>query len=303
MNQDITFRPGAIDDSYGVFNIFEESLADLLQRHGHSEPTSWGNPEEMAQMWERRRPLYEHLARTAAHFWVAEQDDRIVAFARSIVRDGSLELTEFFALPGVQSGGIGRELLARVFPHEEYAQRMIIATTDIRAQSRYLKTGVLPRFPIYYFWRRPEALPLDSDLQSEPMAPSPELWQTLARIDTAVLGHSRTVDHEWLVTDRRGMLFRREEQVVGYGYLGPSYGPVALLDVADFPAVLALAETMAVADGREYIGFETPMCNATAVNYFLSRGYQIESFIALFMSSQPPDKLEQYLLTSPPFFL
>lgn len=303
MKQTITYRPGTVADSYAVFCVFEESLADLLRRHGHEEPTSWADPEKLAQMWQKRRPLYEHLARTAVHFWVAEQEGAIVAFARAIERDGTLELTEFFAVPGVQSGGVGRELLARAFPAGDYRQRIIIATTDMRAQSRYLKAGVLPRFPIYAFWRRPELLPLDEELASEPMVASPELWQTLAQIDTAVLGHSRTADHQWLLTDRHGLLYRRRGQVVGYGYMGPSYGPVALREPADFPAVLALAETMAAADGREHIVFETPMCNETAVNYFLSRGYQIESFFALFMSSHPPEKLHHYLLTSPPFFL
>lgn len=303
MTEQITFRPGTLDDSYAVFCVFEEALADLIRRQGDHEPTSWADPDKLAQMWEKRRPLYEHLARTAAHFWVAEQSGAVVAFARAIDRDGVLELTEFFARPGVQSGGVGRELLVRVFPHEQYQQRIIIATTDVRAQARYLKTGVLPRFPVYYFWRKPEALPLDGDLQSEPMIPSPELWETLAAIDTAVLGHSRTTDHEWLVTDRQGVLYWRNGEVIGYGYMGPPYGPFALLAAADFPAVLAHAEHTAAVNGREHIGFETPMCNGTAVNYFLSRGYQIESFIALFMSSQPPKRLEQYILTSPPFFV
>lgn len=310
MNQKITYRPGTAADSYAVFCVFEEALADLLRRHGHDEPTSWAEPEKLAQMWQKRRPLYEHLALTASHFWVAEQHDdsetaprRIVAFARSIERDGTLELTEFFALPDVQSGGVGRELLARAFPDGNYRQRIIIATTDMRAQSRYLKAGVFPRFPIYYFWRRPEPAPLNNALHSEPMVASPALWETLAQIDTAVLGHSRTADHQWLLTDRQGVLYRRQGQVIGYGYMGPPNGPFALLDAADYPAVLAHVENQTAADGRETVGFEVPMCNQTAVAYLLSRGYQIESFIALFMSSHPPEKLEQYIITSPPFFL
>ncbi|HRQ40572.1 MAG TPA: GNAT family N-acetyltransferase [Chloroflexota bacterium] len=310
MNQGITYRQGTVADSYAVFCVFEEALADLLRRHGHDEPTSWADPEKLAHLWQKRRPLYEHLAHTASHFWVAEQGGkseadprRIVAFARSIERDGTLELTEFFAVPGVQSGGVGRELLARAFPTGDYRQRIIIATTDMRAQSRYLKAGVYPRFPIYYFWRQPEMRPADDELHSEPMVASPELWATLAEIDTAVLGHSRTADHQWLLSDRQGMLYRRQGQIIGYGYMGPPNGPFALLDAADFPAVLAHAENTAAVNGRETVGFEVPMCNQTAVNYLLSRGYQIEQFIALFMSSQPPEKLQHYLLTSPPFFL
>jgi len=98
-------------------------------------------------------------------------------------------------------------------------------------------------------------------------------------------------------------LIQRGTEVVGYAYLGPPHGPIALLEATDYPAILAYLENTAAGDGREYIGFEVPLCNRTAVDYLLSRGYQIESFFALFMSSQPPGNLDHYILTSPPFFL
>lgn len=55
----------------------EEAIADLLLRLGVDEPTSFAEPEKLAKMWEKRRSLFEHLARTAYQFWVAEQNGRL----------------------------------------------------------------------------------------------------------------------------------------------------------------------------------------------------------------------------------
>ena len=107
----ITYRPGTLDDSFTFYEIFEESLTDLGVRLNVMAFTGGTNPDVIAEMWQRRRSLFEHLARTADHCWVAEQDGRAIGYARSILRDGVRELTEFFLRPGTQSSGVGRELL------------------------------------------------------------------------------------------------------------------------------------------------------------------------------------------------
>jgi hypothetical protein len=85
----ITYRPATFDDSYTVFKIFDETLADLSRRLGFTEPTSFSDPAALERMWPERRSLYEHLARTADRFWLAERSGQAIGFARSIVRDGS----------------------------------------------------------------------------------------------------------------------------------------------------------------------------------------------------------------------
>jgi GNAT superfamily N-acetyltransferase len=298
----ITFRPGTIDDSRTVFDIFAQAITDLGQRLGVMAITGGDDPDVLAQFWERRRSLFEHLARSAEHFWLAESDGQAVGYARSIVRDSLHELTEFFVRPGQQSSGVGRELLARAFPAQGAQRRSIVATTDMRAQARYLKLGVYPRFPIVYFSRAPEVVDAPTDLTVEPISVSPENLETLATIDAAVLGHRRDVDHAWLLTDRQGYVYRRNGQPVGYGYVGQGSGPFALLSDSDYPAVLAHAETQAAAHERNF-GVEAPLINRAAVDYLLSRGYQMDQFIALFMCDEPFGRFENYLCTSPPFFL
>jgi GNAT superfamily N-acetyltransferase len=154
----LTFRPATLDDSFTVFKIFETSITDLSRRLGVMAITEGDDPAVLAELWQRRQPLFEHLARTADQFWLAEQAGQAVGYARSIIREEVRELTEFFVLPGQQSAGVGRELLARAFPPDKVARRVIIATSDPRALARYLKTGVYARFPIYYFSRPPEVV-------------------------------------------------------------------------------------------------------------------------------------------------
>lgn len=298
----LTFRPGTTHDSYTVFKVFEESLADLNRRLGSTTPTSAADPAALARMWAERRSLYEHLARLAEHFWLAERDGQVVGFARSILRDGVRQLTELFVMPGQQSAGLGRELLARTFPTEGVTRRSIIASPDVRAQALYLKMGVYPRFPIYYFGRVPEVVEVASDLAFEPMAASPDALEILGALDQALLDYRRDADHAWLLRDPGGYVYYRGDRPVGYGYLGVRNGPFALLEVSDFPAVLAHAESQAARAGREF-GLEVPMVNQVAVDYLLARDYRMDSFMALFMSDRPFGKFENYIVTSPPFFI
>jgi GNAT superfamily N-acetyltransferase len=298
----LTFRPASLADSYTVYQIFEQAILDFSQRFGLTAITDGRDPATLVELWQRRQPLFEHLARTADQFWLAEADGQAIGYARSILRGQVRELTEFFVLPGHQSAGVGRELLALALPQAGAAHRVIIATTDARALGRYLKAGVYARFPIYYFTRSPEAVTVTTDLTIEPVTASPEVIETLAAVDKTVLGHRRDEDHEWLLVQRQGYLYYRQQQPVGYGYTSPSTGPFALLHESDFPAILAHAESQAVEQGHSF-GVEAPLINRAAVDYLLSRGCQMEQFFAFFMSDAPFGRFENYLFTSPPFFM
>jgi GNAT superfamily N-acetyltransferase len=294
-----TFRPGTLEDSYLVYTIFERALDDFSRRaHVEADETA-GDPAA----WDRRRPLFEHLARTAEQFWIAEEAGHAIGYARAIRRDDTRELTEFFVLPGSQSAGVGRELLARAFPATGVNHRSIIATFDARALGRYLRAGVYARFPIYFFRRAPAVAPQPSDLTIEAFREAAPILPELQAIDRVVLGYTRDRDHVWLAQTHSGHLYRRQGQVMGYGYAGASNGPFALLDAGDYPAVLAHAEAQGAARGDAETGFEVPLINRHAVGYLLRRGYRMDSFFAFYMCDAPVGKLENYIVTSPPFFM
>lgn len=297
----ITYRPGTLEDSHAVFQIFVKSIMDYSERMNVMGITGGNDPEVMKSLWEGRKPMFEFLARTSLHFWVAEQDGEIVAYARSIEHDGLIELTEFFVNPLHQSGGLGRQLLAYAFPQTDSRYRTIIATLDERALARYLKAGVYARFPLKYMYRQAEKVDFKTDLSIELMQQKVHI-EAMNQIDKQIIGHSRPIVHEWIATTRDGFVYKRGGEIVGYGYIGSSSGPFAVSDENDFPAVLAHAESFIAETGGEF-GVETPLINKKAIQYFLDRKFKIDSFTALFMSNIPFGKFENYLCFSPEFFM
>lgn len=299
---DLGYRRGSLADTRAVYEIFEAALFDLSERLNVTAITGAQDPEVRRMLWQRRRPLFEHLARTAYQFWLAEAGGEAIGYARSILRAGVWELTELFVLPQRQSGGVGRDLLGRVLPGEKTRHKVIIATPDVRALARYLKLGVHPHFPITYFSREPQDVSENTDLAFVAARPVPEVFSALRKIDKQIVGHDHDEDHSWLLAERDGYLYVRDGDVVGYGYTGHHNGPFALLNEADFPAVLAHAESLAARHGRNF-GVETPLINRAAVDYLLRRGYQMDSFFTFFMSDAPFGQFERYLFPSPPFFM
>jgi GNAT superfamily N-acetyltransferase len=297
----ITYRQGTVQDSHAVFQIFVRTIMDYSARMNVMAITGGDDPQVQESLWQKRRPMFEFLAKEASQFWVAEKDGEIIAYARSIEHDGLQELTEFFVSPDQQSAGVGSALLARAFPESGARYRTIIATLDERALYRYMKAGVYGRFPLKYFYRQAQKVEVYTDLEIEPMDPG-RYREDINRIDREILAHAREPVHEWIASRRRGFVYKRNGEVTGYGYVGSGNGPFALLDDRDFPAVLAHAESLRAEQGKEF-GAEVPLVNSAAVRYFVEHGYKIDSFSAIMMSNVPFGRFENYLCYSPEFFM
>ena len=300
----ITYRKATHKDNFTAFSIFRKSIEDYGQRTGVMAITGGNDPEKMKQLWERRRLFWEHLTDSSDQYWLAEKDNgEAIGYARSILRDNHRELTEFFVVPDSQSAGVGKELISRAFPNDT-PHRSIIATSDFRAVLRYLKAGVKPFVTASYYERTPELVSVETDLAMETPNDAQSAIQIMSGIDLVILGHRRDVDHTFLMQDRTLYFYKRNGQVVGYGYIEKDYyGPFALLDNTDFPAVLAHAETQANLLGAGSVGFETPSINTIVVDYLMKRSYRLEGFMGSILSNKPFGKFENYLLTSPPWFL
>jgi GNAT superfamily N-acetyltransferase len=294
----ITYRPGTAADSRIVFGIFEAALDDLGHRMQAPANSTAGDPDA----WARRRPLFEHLARTADQLWLAEDDGRPIGYARSLVRDGVRELTELFVLPDLQSKGVGRELLERAFPAEATRHRCLLATPDLRAVARYLRCGLAGRHSLYAFSRAPEAVEIASDLRAEPLVLDEPTLDRLGVIDRALLGYRRDVDHRWFAEQRPGQVYRRGGHIVAYGYAPPVAdwgGPYAALDPADLPRLLADAETHAHRAGHPDVSFDVALTNRAAIDHLLGRGYQLQAFPMIFFADTELGQLDRYVLFSP----
>jgi GNAT superfamily N-acetyltransferase len=304
----IRYRPGRPDDpadSRLAYDIFVPTIDELGSRTGGGANSTASVPPTLA--WETRRPLFEHLAATGERWWFAEDEvtGRAVGYARSILRDGVRELTEFFVLPEAQGGGVGRGLLERAFPADGARHRSIIATIDPKAIARYLRTGLPGRLMLAFVEGAPRPVSLPSDLIRESIdADAPPLGE-LAAIDREILGFRRDLDHAWLATQRPGWLYRRDGMAVGYAYhpTEPAWGgPYATLEPADLPVLLADAETAAAEAGHTTITFDMALTAHVAWEHVLGRGFRVDPFVMLLFTDGPTEGMDRYVLTSPPFF-
>ncbi len=194
--------------------------------------------------------------------------------------------------------------LKSAFPSDGVNNRVIIASPDVRAVTRYLKSGVKIRFTIYDWGRKPEIVPFETDLAIEPFSASPENLTILNAIDRTILGYTREVDHIWLSQNRHGHFYRRSGKVVGYSYVSNRAGPIAMLHNNDFHTALAHVEsemTKYVDDVFDEFFVTIPMINTAAVEYVLKRGCHATPFMEHFMSDKPLGQYENYIFMDPPF--
>ena len=64
----ITYRPGTIDDSQAVFQTFVASLMDYGERMNVMAITGGSDPQVLESLWQRRKSMFEFLARAASQF-------------------------------------------------------------------------------------------------------------------------------------------------------------------------------------------------------------------------------------------
>jgi GNAT superfamily N-acetyltransferase len=301
---EIRFRQFGIDEVEASGRVFAETFNDLLRQRRLEPYVDLGDSSAWAAAWQRdRRSLFEHITRTGSASWLAEENGQILGYARVIARSGVAQLTDFFVLPAVQRKGIGAGLLDRAFGGAAAGCRLVIASTDGAAFARYLKLGLYPTCGLLDVHRRPEPVAMGGELQIEPSDDGSETLTILNRIDREILGYEREIDHRWLLRDRRGFLYRRGDETVGYGYVGRWCGPFALLDPADFPAVLAHAESSMVGSGHD-IGLEIPLSNRAALDHVLRRGFRLGTEFGVFVFSDgPAPRLDRYIITMPGFFM
>ena len=129
-------RPLTPDDAPAVLEVMHVAFSDLSVRFGQPPDPPIAEPE-------RAYPRIRHLARTdPGGAWVAEADGHVVGAALALIREGLWGLSLLVVLPGHQSSGIGRELLARAVAYGHGARGgIILASEDLRALRSYSRAG------------------------------------------------------------------------------------------------------------------------------------------------------------------
>jgi GNAT superfamily N-acetyltransferase len=296
----IRYRRATSEDALACHELMWVSVTDLGRRQGTPLEGS------AADWWRSSEPLHRLLARIAAEWWIAEETGSglLLGFARSIERDGLLELTEFFVRPDQQSRGVGKALLERVFPVGRGTVRSIVATSDVRAQARYYAAGTVARFPLFTLGGAPGDPEPIRGVIAEPIEGEPAIEAQRA-IERTVLGHRRSDDEvRWLLDQRQGHLYWRADQVIGFSFLGPGgSGPMAVVEPSDLPAILLHVESVARTIGLDRLELQVPGLNAIAIRHLMGRGYRFDSWINFLMSNRPFGQFDRFIPFSPPLFL
>jgi len=298
----INIRRGTPPDGLPCHSVMWRAVNDLAHRRNlplDGTAEEWWAGGSQAE--------FTYLARAAAEWWVAEETSagQIVGYARSLLRGGLFELTEFFVEPSEQSKGAGRALLERAFPADRGEVRSIIATTDVRAQARYYAAGVAARFPMFTLTGAPrQSADVSGTLEVLAVKPTVADHQAdFEAVERRVLGFVRgAAELGWILEHREGYLYRRDGQVVGYAFVGrEGAGPIGALTADDLPALLLHVETRAHALGVERLSLQVPGINATAVRHLTQRGFQLDAWINLLMSNRPFGEFDRFVAFSPLF--
>jgi len=233
-----------------------------------------------------------HVLQTGT-MYVAEQDEKVLAFAGAITRGNIIFLTDLFVWPAHQSGQLGKTLLHSVLPQDDRVH-CTMSSSDPRALALYIRAGMRPQWPHF-------ALRLEKPTHEMPLTPGMEIIEAdpgdpaLVHWDAQVSGRLRPVDHLYWVREQRAvpLWFRRQGQNVGYGYIrlgagtlwdpqACTLGPIGASTPEDATACVLAAVNWALQQA-EVLHIDVPgphPCLAT----LLERGFRI-TYVDTFVST------------------
>ena len=297
----LVYRPARAEDLEVADRLVVASINDLTQRHGFG-PMATASPP--------RFQLFS-LKDDPAGLWVAEERGRILGFAFAWACEGLWFLAQLFVDPAQQGRGIGNELLRRAFDHAQATNagvRVLITFAFNRSsQGLYIRHGLFPRFPIYFFSLARENIkngPQDAPLRALPLDNSRATLENLARIDAAALGVSREKHHRFLLGDRAtlGFMLYAEDDPVGYAYLSPQghIGPLAVTRAEMIEAAFGTAMGLAAQHDCQTLSAFVPGTSEAALRVAVEHGMRI-TFPMLLMSTREFGDWTRYLPRNPGF--
>ena len=242
--------------------------------------------------------------------------ERIVAFAAAVLRERLWYLSMLFVLPEVQGGGVGRALLAQVWPRDGEAAFRSTATDSAQpiANALYASQGIVPRVPLLNLIGLPQRPDAFGSLPSGivPVAFSDtaregggeghrRLADAIDALDREVLGVAHPEDHSFLRQESRtGWLYRGPDGTpVGYGYATEAgrIGPVAVRDEALLAPIIGHLTSAVIPRGA--FALWLPGTADRAVVSALQAGFRLDQFPVLLCWDRPFADLARYLPISP----
>jgi GNAT superfamily N-acetyltransferase len=297
----LIYRPARAEDLVTTDALVVASINDLTERHGFGRMAAPSAPNFQ---------LFS-LDDDPDGLWIAEDGGRILGFAWSWVCGDLWFLAQLFVDPAEQGRGIGNGLIKRTLEHARKsgaAHKALITFTFNRvSQGLYMRHGMFPRTPVYFFEaareRMKEKLP-EPPLRSVPVDEGAATMEKLAEIDARAIGASREKHHRYSLKDpaSRGFLLFAGGKRVGYFYLGSNghIGPLAVIDVKFLGDAFTTALNAAADGPSEKISAFVPGTCDTALSLAVGRGMRI-TFPMLLMASPGYGAWTGYMPRNPGF--
>jgi ribosomal protein S18 acetylase RimI-like enzyme len=297
----LVYRRARPDDLETSDALVVASINDLTVRHGFG-PMAAASP-----------PTFQlfSLKDDPDGLWVAEDGGEMLGSAWSWVCDDVWFLAQLFVGPARQGRGIGNELLQRTMEHARKAKAshkaLITFTFNRVSQGLYIRHGLFPRMPIYFFAGARERVMeglAEPPLQAVAIDGSATTMERLAEIDRRAIGFSRAKHHRYLFDDPApmGVLLFAGGDCVGYCYVGSNghIGPLAVTRAEILRDAFATALKLA-ADGPsgQISAFLPGTCDG-ALSLAVRHGMRI-TFPMLLMASPGYGDWTQYLPRNPGF--
>ena len=315
MSDELSFREGRAADLRAAFGLFERGIRRTAGRMGAAPGNGDVDENEIEANWQVERPLVEFIAaQDGGSFWVCENGDGLVGFAR-VVRFGRMEqLTEVSVEAQVEGRGIGRQLLERCWPGAptQDVGRLVVAAGSGVDLGLYMRYGAMP---ITGHWhleqptaRFVERLSQEID-RDEPSVHALETGHAVdewKRLEPPAIAHERPQLHDFFGRERTCLATLNEKGrarglcwISTAGEIGPGVGerPQDLV-----PVVLAALDRVAKMQEPEHLHV---FC--TTDSWFLLRrlgalGFRV-SWPSWVMCSEPLPGLDRYLPTRPALVL
>jgi len=312
---ELSYREGTAGDLAATFALAERALHDVAVRQGVMPGGTGLTDATIRSHWLTQRNMIEFLAaQPAGRYWIAEDGDGMMGFARVVRFGGMEELTELMIDPDHQGEGIGRALLQRCWPGDPTPDlgRVVVATGAPADLTLYPTFGVMPATGHWHMRLRTERYlehrAQERDVREpdthvlEPRRAAAE-WQ---RLEPLAIAHERPALHEFFARDRTCLAtVAGDGKATGlcwvslHGEIGPAVGsePQHLV-----PVVLAALDRVAKTQEPQELSL---FC--TTIAWWLLRRLRGLGFRVYWpswvMCSVPLPGLDRYVPTRPPTLL
>lgn len=297
----LVYRPARAQDLETTDTLVVTSINDLTERHGFGSMAASSPPSFQ---------LFS-LKDDPDGLWIAEDGGDILGFAWSWVCGDVWFLAQLFVDPAQQGRGIGNELLKLTLEHarkSRAAHKALITFTFNRvSQGLYIRHGLFPKMPIYFFGAAREqvmaGLP-EPPLRGIAIEDTAAHMKSLAEIDARAVGVAREKHHRYLLNEpgTTGVMLCAGSECVGYTYIASNghIGPLAVTQADVLGDAFTTALRMAADRPSEKISAFVPGTCDSALSLAVNHGMRI-TFPMLLMASPGFGTWTQYLPRNPGF--